>query len=380
MKRKLLFTTIFFSILLISSVYTALIPNVHTEEITAQEKALTILNDVAGLDTAKYTANLELSPPDLYFETLPQESLKYTFESDESKLDVICAFVNENLRSMSVYILDGSPHVIQPATNTLEMAKAFISKYQTYSGASYYGMLRPMLDNVEADKSVTKTSENAKLEVTVDGSSTSFRWTYIVNGVEAPSKCVALHFDQGFLKYFIDTWSLYKIGADGVNISEEQAIEIAMNRAKTYSWRVNMGGDNWIEVTEFNIIGVSQTTLDIGNYISKEEARGGDPLTLYPGWRVHLYFDKLYPGNVYGLNVGIWADTGEVHDIRTMFTMEADPSYVPPSPTPFQEPTSTPTPEPQQPEPFPTVLIIVPIASMAVIGVGLLVYLKKRKS
>jgi hypothetical protein len=39
MKRKLLFTTIFLSILLISSVYIALITNVHTEEITAQEKA-----------------------------------------------------------------------------------------------------------------------------------------------------------------------------------------------------------------------------------------------------------------------------------------------------------------------------------------------------
>jgi hypothetical protein len=330
-KRKLLFTAIFLSILLIYSAYAALIPNVHAEEIAVQEKALTILNDVAGLDTAKYRANLDLGNPDLYLETLPQENLKYTLESDESKLEVICAFVNENLRSMSVYILDGSPHMIQPATNTLEMAKAFINKYQTYSGASYYGMLRPMLDNVEADKSVTKTSGNAKLEATVDGNSTSFRWTYMINGVEAPSKCVALYFEQGFLKHFIDTWDLYKIGSTDINLSKEEAVKIAMDRAKNYSWRVGVGGDSWIEVTEFNIVGVSQTTLDFGNYISKKDARGGDPLTLYPGWRIHLYFDKLYPGNVYGLNVGVWADTGEVHDIRTMFTLGAYPPIEDPS-------------------------------------------------
>jgi hypothetical protein len=343
MKSKLLFTAIFLSILLISIAYTALISNVLAEEITAQEKALTILNDAVGLDTAKYTKNLELNPPDLYFETLPQESLKYAFESNESKLEVICAFVSENLRSMSVYILDGSPIVIHPATNTLEMAKVFISKYQTYSGASYYGMLRPMLDSVEADKNVTETSGNAKLEVTVNGNSASFRWTYTFNGVEAPSKCVALRFEQGFLKYFIDTWSLYKIGSTDINLSREEAVEIAIDRAKNFSWNVSMGGDNPpVEVTEFNITGVSKTTLDFGNYISKKDARGGDPLTLYPGWHIKLYFDKLYPGNVYGVDVGIWADTGEAHDIRAMISGLGPPpedSTVPPTePPPSQQP------------------------------------------
>ena len=275
----------------------AQLPDAVSAEPTNQEKALAILSEMVGLDMAKYHATRDSYTQDLYFETLPQEHLKYTLESDESKLEIIYAFVNENLRSMSVYIINGSPHTTQPTTNTLEMAKTFISKYQTYSEASYYGMLRPMLDAVEADKNVTKTSENAKLEVTIDENSVSFRWTYTINGVEAPSKCVALYFEQGFLKHFIDTWSLYKIGVEDVNISEKQAIEIAMDAAKNYSWRVGVGGDNpSVEVTEFNIAGVSKTTLDFGNYISKEEARGGDPLTLYPGWHIYLYLDKLYPG------------------------------------------------------------------------------------
>ncbi len=207
----------------------------YSEEWSAPDEALVIFNEVVGLDMTTYRKNLYNHVQDLYFESLPQESVKYTLDSNESKLELICTFVNEKLRSMSVYVLDGSPRMTQPATNTLEMAKDFINKYQTYSGASYYETLRFMLDNVEANKNVTKTSENANLEVTIDGSYASFRWTDTVNGVEAPSKCVALYFKQGFLKHFIDTWSLYKIGSSDIGLSEEEDIEIAMNAAKNFS-------------------------------------------------------------------------------------------------------------------------------------------------
>lgn len=47
-----------------------------------------------------------------------------------------------------------------------------------------------------------------------------------------------------------------------------------------------------------------------------------------------------------------------------------------PSPSPSEQTTETPGP---QPKPFPTVLVIVSIASVAVFGIGLLVYFKKRK-
>jgi len=321
-KRMFLFSTLFMCILLVtfgmngSLVCSAADP--EYSDLTAPEKTLTILKDVVGIDTATYSTNLDTHTQDLYFEVLPQEYVKYTLESNESKLEVICNFVNEKLRSIITYT-DGSLRMTQPPTNTLEMAKEFINKYQTISSASYYSMLKSMLDNLEINKNITKTSENTKLEVTGNTSYTSFRWTYTVNGVEAPSKCVALKFENGFLKYFVDTWSIYKIGSTDLNISEDEAIDIAMKATENYSWNVSMGGDNPpVTVTDFDILGVSKTTLMIGNYIWKNESRSGDPFTLYPGWTIKLYFDKLYSGYVYGLDVGIWADTGEVHDITTM--------------------------------------------------------------
>ena len=245
------------------------------------EKVLTILEEVVGLDMAKYSTDLEFYAqfPLLYFDVLPQEDVKYVLRSNESELEVICAFVDEKLRSMFIYVNEGSPLTTQLATTPIEMAKDFLERYPIYSDGSYYYTMRSMLDNIEGDKTGTKTVENIKLEVTVTESYTEFRWKYSFNGVEAPSKCVVLKFEHGFLDYFVDTWSLCTIGSTDLNISEEEAIEIAMNAAENHSWNLSNG----TTVTEFNIVGVSETTLSFGNYPTKNESRGGNPLTLYPG-------------------------------------------------------------------------------------------------
>ena len=357
--------------------------NPEYSESTAPEKVLTVLKEVVGLDTAKYSTDLELytQAPFLYFEVLPQEDVKYALESNESKLEVICAFVDKKLRSMNIYINDGSPLTTQPAASPLEMAKDFLDKYQTYSDASYYSTLRSMLDNVEADKNVTKTFENIKLEVTITESHTDFRWKYTFNGVEATSKCVVLNFRQGFLKYFIDSWSFWTIGSTDLNISEEEAIEIAMNAAENYSWNVSMGGDNpQVTVTEFTIVGVSETTLQIGNYPTKNESRDGDPLTLYPGWHVKLYFDKLYPGQVYGLNIGIWADTGEVHDIRTLMYL----GDIPYNGGSADNEDSTEQPSNEEPNnddsnPDMTAILLIALTASIAVAIGAAIVYSKRK-
>jgi len=36
-----------------------------------------------------------------------------------------------------------------------------------------------------------------------------------------------------------------------------------------------------------------------------------DPLTLYPYWQLHFYFNESIAGNV-GVQVGVWGDTGEI--------------------------------------------------------------------
>jgi hypothetical protein len=61
---------------------------------------------------------------------------------------------------------------------------------------------------------------------------------------------------------------------------------------------------------------------------------------------------------------------------RNFTVLYSQPS---PSSSPTPSPTATPSPLLKQTEPFPTTLVIAPIASVAVIGIGLLFYFKKRK-
>jgi len=72
-----------------------------------------------------------------------------------------------------------------------------------------------------------------------------------------------------------------------------------------------------------------------------------EPLTLYPHWQVVLYFDKTYPGFVIGVEVGIWADKGEIHYINPISTGGGLPPQDSSTPSPEPEPAPSPQPSPQ---------------------------------
>jgi hypothetical protein len=307
----------------------SLMPVAYSLDSPFPEEALVVFNDVVGLDMEAYSANMRKHFQDVYFGVLLEEVVQYNLESNGTRARMECTFTNGTLRTINVWELVGVPNMIQPVSDVLEMAKGFLSRYQNYSGFSHCDVLKPMLDTVTGSENVTTISDDVKLVVTVTRKYTSFRWTYTLNGGEATSKCLVLNFERGFLNYFIDNWNFYKIGGLGTMLSREEAIDAAIEAAENYSWRVSMGNGTWLEVTEFNITEVNEATLMFSNDIWPEDARGGDPLTLYPRWRIKLHFDKLYPGKVYGVNVGLWGDTGEVHRIRTMIFM-GDSSYTPP--------------------------------------------------
>jgi N-acetylneuraminic acid mutarotase len=95
--------------------------------------------------------------------------------------------------------------------------------------------------------------------------------------------------------------------------------------------------------------------------------------------------DQIY---VIGGYTGIYWATGANERYTPFGYGTPDPSYVSPSPSPFQEPTSTPTTEPKsepfpttepKSEPFPTTLVVASVITVVLVGVGLLVYFKKRK-
>lgn len=332
-KRKLLLVTVFLTMLLISSAYAALIPNVNAAETTIQEKGLSILGDVVGLDLAKYTVTTkeyQLGSSASYLGVVPQENVAYDLTSDASKLKVLCTFANGNLRMIHVLEREGPPSLVKPTpfANALGMVKDFLSNYQIYTANPLFGELRSTLDTVDVNKNLTKTIGTKHLEVTINNGYTSFKWYYTSNGVIAPfSKFVSLVFKDGFIAGFVDNWQLYNIGTASVNFNEKEAIAIALDAAKAHSLSLKLEA-NTLDAKNFNESNVRWTSLIFDNSLNANKARGEDVLALYPVWRVGIALDKWY-GYMYGIEVDVWADTGEVRSVQEAWSTMPPPEGVP---------------------------------------------------
>jgi len=227
----------------------------------------------------------------------------------------------------------------KPVGTSLEMAKDFMSNYQAFTGDSFYGTLRSMLDSVNGRENVAQTFGNVKFDLFIDDNYgyETFGWTYTYNGIDAVPKGVFLSYQNGFFKMFMDNWNLYEIGSTVVNLSEEEAKSIAVNASKVYG---------------HEILGAVNATLFFCPAYSADKPRGQDPLTFYLAWRVEVEYVK-WSDYITGVTVDIWADTKEIIHMQEAIAMIKNSPSPDPSPEPSPSPDPSPAPAPS-PSPSPT--------------------------
>jgi hypothetical protein len=153
-----------------------------------------------------------------------------------------------------------------------------------------------MLNGVDASKNSTFLSgslEN-KLNCTINNSmkggvlATTFCFTDIIKDVHYTF--LTFTFKNGVFSGFSDTSIKYSNGDTTVNISEEQALDIAKEYTQNYSYAMPDGS----MVGGFNVTRFSPTL--------RGYAAGGSTV-LKPCWDVNLWFNQTYPGSVHGLEV-----------------------------------------------------------------------------
>lgn len=284
---------------------------VHSSFSTASDKALAFIENVLPFDTKQYNITLRnyFVPklPDLGL-TQPndaeQEILTYALESKDSAVDVICTIQDNVLSYCHIYVLKGLVTGDRQYSKVTDAATSFLQKYQSYSAMDSTAMIE-MIANVDPAKSATITSGNLKLNVihmdltgTAFGDSIIFRWVQSFNGCDYLS--VEMGFSNGIFSGIIDQRAIYTIGDNSVNISKEQAIKIAMEAIKNYSYPMS---DDWI-ITGFDVI-EDQIVANL------QPQRKGN--VLYPVWSLTLPLNGTYPGSVTELLVVIWAGSGEVY-------------------------------------------------------------------
>jgi hypothetical protein len=327
-KKHFLLSTLLFSLLLISCLYSSLATPVYAAEPDIQDKTMAILDEVVAINTTEYKTHLN-SLVDNQFHSLAQKEADITLASAEGRVRVKSSFVNNNIHQIYICNYEGKLAVEQPAADTVEMAKGVLENYKNFVGDSFYGELASMLVNVDGTKNTTKTDGNIKLEALNLGQTIiDYIWTYTdENGIIAKSKKVLLSYEKGRLKIFRNDWPLYTV-VGTPKISGEEATAIAIEASKTFSYEVCTDNDT-STVTGFEIApeSLDHEVLSYLNNPNQSLARGGDPFTLYPSWYVPLGFSKSYPGAVTGMIVTVWADTGEVSGTNPM-VLDLPPTIV----------------------------------------------------
>ncbi len=296
-------TTYFFAtvIMLLLSVQ---IPQAYSAETDAQQKTLTILSEVIGLEMTKYDSeftNYVLDNPDI-FGGFDREIVKYSLQSEDSKVEVICTFIDGKLVRYDLSNIQGFPILSAQSANLIDSTKNALQLYQTYSMIESFEDYYAILDSNTDSKPVNKTQGSIKLQVTENDNIIDIVWINIINNVEFPTG-LSVHFENDILTGFVDFSNFYKIGSSEVKISKEEAINIAKEQAKNFTkFQVSAGDGNVLEVTMNLLDEPIVTNLQI---VSREA------FTHYPFWNIRFYSEKEQYG-VNGVEVGIWADTGEV--------------------------------------------------------------------
>ena len=270
--------------------------------------AIAFLTDVIQLDITKYHAELVSNTlefrPDLG--GITEEILKYSLLSYESRLDVFLRFRNQTLSRYYIQVLEGVPYYSQPQPdNLVDITSQILNRYKTYTGAPYLNEMESTLDNVNNIAGLEKVVGNMKLEATIEGNSKIIKWVYTVNGIDFPTKGVEFKFEGDFLKEITDGWLLYQIGSTELNVSEEEAIAIAREYAKTISWTSGTQ-----EVKNLTIL---EDSVEALFWPHPRKA-----LELIPYWYVVVHLDRIYPENIDRIGIGIWGDTGEISSYQTI--------------------------------------------------------------
>jgi DNA-binding transcriptional ArsR family regulator len=271
-------------------------------------KARSFLTDVIQLDITKYYAQLESNTLEFRQDLggITEEVLKYTLISNYSRLDVFLRFRNQTLSRYYIQVLEGVPLYSKPQPdNLLDITSELFNRYKTYAGHSYLSQMENMLKGVDNVKGLEKTVGNIKLETSIEGPNREIRWICTSNGIDFPTKGLVFRFRGNFLEEITDDWLLYEVGSTELNISEEEAKAIAKEYVKTISWTA--GND---EVKNITIL---EDPVDIVFYPHSREL-----LKLVPYWYVVVHLDRIYPGNINRIGIGIWGDTGEVSSFQTI--------------------------------------------------------------
>ncbi|MDR0372688.1 MAG: hypothetical protein LBI79_03895 [Nitrososphaerota archaeon] len=280
--------------------------NLSEEDKAIVDNIVTFLDKVFKLDTSKYSIESGRSRG---LVSGVDKSFTIYLSSAESEVDILCDIRDDAIVWCSIYLPKGSPIYTTPTADILSNAKETLAELTTFAPKSYLPAIQDMLNSVKAiENSTTLTADLTQIidiREVIGEDLVMMSWAPFANGLVYSQNTLSLHFDtSGHLRFFADDFGRFAIGTSEAKVSEQEAIQIAMEQVQAFSWEQDGEVVSNVEIR-------SDQTL---TRLSLQRRNQGD--TLYPYWDVYVALDKMYPGGVTAFHVAIWADTGEIDYVK----------------------------------------------------------------
>jgi hypothetical protein len=324
-KWKTFFVGLFVCVLLLSSI--AALQYVDINQLASNQESLeaenqqllswgvgtnkvsSLLHDVAQVDMNKYKTTLLSNTIEYRSDIVSaEEIIRYSLTSSTSNLDVYFRFRNSHFSRYQLNPIETTPILTQNQPSSLiENAKATLERYKTYSGDSYLDEMSALLEKVNTEGNTDLTQGNLKLKITDDTAGNGeVQWTYTQSGIDYPSKSLDMIFENRVLIQMTDGYFLFTVSSTSLDVSQEEAITIAKNYAKTLTWNI----DNK-QIKGFNVI-----DEPVSVQMAPHPRTGSTGLVPY--WYVVLKLDQTYSDGTNTFTAGIFADNGEVVDVQML--------------------------------------------------------------
>jgi hypothetical protein len=251
MTSKKAFHTLTISVLLFTSLVGCLPAHGQQEFSVFEERAWRFMVDILMLDLSRYevVSSTRLTPPTELGFPPHIVNLYYVFKafgsSANGSLRVSITFTNGSLTHCSIDFSELpllSADIPKDVLGSLERAKLILNRYMTFFGAKDVKPMLEMLDEVKDLRNYTKIEGNMKFtvhcEVDVDTREiglVDIRLSHWENNIEFRRKSLGLLFTSTEWTFW-DTWNLYRVGSAELKVSEDEAVRIAKEAVKTYTY------------------------------------------------------------------------------------------------------------------------------------------------
>lgn len=270
------------------------------------EKAINFLQQVAQIDTSHYQATLLRNTAEQRSDLggISEQLVTYELTSEDSKMDAVFRFRNNQFSRYQLTILEGEPVFAEAQSHSvLDAAKGVLDRFNMYESTDYVSSMSSLLSLVNSVDTVQMQDGNLKINASVTGDDAQITVMYTENNVEFSPKSVNMVFKNRILTELTDGWFLFTIGSTTVSVSSERAIQLARDALSGYSFTAH-----GVAVSQFEVL------PDPAQVVFHPNTK--DSLALYPQWTVTFNLDKLYAGDIYRISVEVWADTGEIAQIE----------------------------------------------------------------